>query len=139
MYDVDRFNGIAEFGVTILVRERPGLGLGFETHLALLTYGFDVLRLQKMYVHVKSDNPSAIWTCERFGMIREGTLWSHRWKSGAFLDLLVYGLLRAELDPGLLDWRAVTDPATAFEQSDEIRLVCGVVDNRCLDACGWGC
>ena len=73
--DVDRFNGVAKFGVTVFVRERPGSRPRLRGRvLRAADLRLDVLRLQKMYVHVKSDNPSAIWTCERFGMIREGTL-----------------------------------------------------------------
>ncbi len=106
MYGVDRHNGIGEIGVTIGDRGQWGTGAGFDAHLALIEYGFTYLGLQRIYGQVKSDNRGVLKLCERLGMTREGTLRRHRWKAGNHVDLVVFGLLKEEYDPGLRDWRA---------------------------------
>lgn len=105
LYAIDRHNGNCEFGVTISSVKARGLGIGFDTHLALVKFGFEHLRMCRMYAHVKADNVRALKTCERLKMTREGILRQHRWKAGEFVDLHLYGLMVDEWDPELLYWR----------------------------------
>lgn len=114
LYAIDRHNGIAELGVTIGDREHWGTGAGFDAHLALLDYGFDHCRLQRIYGQVKSDNAGVLRLCRRLGMTQEGVLRRHRWKSGGHVDLIMFGILAEEYDQSLVHWRdAGRKPAEA--------------------------
>lgn len=106
LYSIDRHNRISEFGVTIGDRGSWRGGFGFDAHLALMDYAFDTLGLRKLYGQVKSDNRAVLRLCERLGMTREGVLRGHRWRSGRFVDLVVFGIFADEYDRSLANWRA---------------------------------
>ena len=105
LYAIDRHNGTAEVGVTISDRAHWGTGAGFDAHLALLDYGFEFCRLQRIYGQVKADNVGVVKLCHRLGMTQEGTLRRHRWKPGGHVDLIIFGILVQEYDRSLANWR----------------------------------
>jgi RimJ/RimL family protein N-acetyltransferase len=112
LYNVDRFNGLAEIGATIAAASARRNGIGIDTYLALARYGFTTLGLNKVYGFVKAGNEAGRGTCVRIGLSEEGVLREHRWIEGERVDLHVYGLLAREWDARLVDWR-LHDAATA--------------------------
>ncbi len=106
LYDVDRFNSIAEIGVTITDPASRGLGVGIDTYVLLARFAFRGQRLNKVYAQVKGSNTVALATCERLGIRRHGVLPEHRWIDGAPDDLHIFGLLAREWSDDLIRWRA---------------------------------
>jgi RimJ/RimL family protein N-acetyltransferase len=101
LYNIDLHNGSSEFGVTIGDESFRGKGLGFDSHTALLYYGFALRRLHRIYGLVKADNIGVLGLCNRLGMTQEGVLREHRWKDGSYVDTIVLGILANEWGPGL--------------------------------------
>lgn len=99
LYNIDLHNGSSEFGVTIADDSFHGKGLGFDSHAALLYYGFALRRLHRIYGMVKADNIGVIGLCKRLGMRQEGVLRENRWKDGSYVDTIVLGILANEWVP----------------------------------------
>lgn len=99
LYSVDRINGNAEMGVSIVEPRLRGRGLGREAHRLLLAYGFDHLGLDRIYGHIKADNLPALRLAQAVGFTVEGTLRGHRRRAGTPVDLVIVGILRDERDP----------------------------------------
>ena len=98
LHDLDRISSHAELGLGILGAENRGRGLGREACALALDHGFGEMRLQRVHLHVYTDNP-AVRLYARLGFRVEGTLRRHGWKRGAWRDQHVMGLLSEE-------WRA---------------------------------
>lgn len=98
LHDWDRVAAHAELGLGILRPTDRGKGMGEEACRLVLRHGFEELRLERVFLHVYTDNP-AVRLYERLGFRVEGTLRRHGWKRGAWRDQHVMGLLRGEWRP----------------------------------------
>jgi [ribosomal protein S5]-alanine N-acetyltransferase len=85
----------AELGYWI-GREHWGHGYATEAAAALLRFGFDELRLQRVYAFHLSRNPASGRVMQKIGMRHEGRLRQHVRKWEMLEDLDVYGILRGE-------------------------------------------
>jgi RimJ/RimL family protein N-acetyltransferase len=61
-------------------------------------YGADVLGLRRIEAKAYEYNPLSINTLKRNGFTHEGTLRKASWRDGRYWDILVFGLLREELE-----------------------------------------
>ena len=95
LHDLDRLASHAELGLGILGVENRGRGLGGEACRLALHHAFGEMRLQRVHLHVYTDNP-AVRLYERLGFRIEGTLRRHGWKRGAWRDQHVMGILCEE-------------------------------------------
>lgn len=95
---VEPVGRLAELGIGLLRAEQRGRGHGTEAIRLLLAHGFGALALQRVFLHVVSDNPAAR-LYERVGFRREGLLRRHLWKRGAYRDQVVMAILREEWAP----------------------------------------
>jgi ribosomal-protein-alanine N-acetyltransferase len=77
-----------------------GQGLATEAARALVTYGFQTLRLHRIHAQHLTRNPQSGRIMVKLGMRHEGTLRQHRRKWGAFEDVDLYGMLAADLRAG---------------------------------------
>ena len=84
-------------------RRHWGRGLGFHALVALYEFAFRHANLNRVYTHIKADNRGVIRLARRLGMSEEGLLREHRWKSGKYVDVVVFGLLRRDWDFGALE------------------------------------
>jgi RimJ/RimL family protein N-acetyltransferase len=96
LYSIDQGHSVAEIGVSLLDPELQGGGLGFEAHQRWVRYAFEDLGFQKLTGTIKSSNTRALALAKKLGMQTEGILRSHRYVSGARIDLVLLGLLREE-------------------------------------------
>ena len=71
-------------------------GYASEAGMAVLHYGFDQLKLNRIHAHHFAGNPSSGRVLEKLGMQSEGTMRQHVRKWGVFEDVVMYGLLRSE-------------------------------------------
>jgi [ribosomal protein S5]-alanine N-acetyltransferase len=86
----------AEIGYWIGV---PYWGNGYATEAAraLLHYGFDQLKLNRIYASHFSNNPASGRIMAKLGMKPEGCLRGHLLKWGEYLDLVIYGMTKEDL------------------------------------------
>ena len=71
-------------------------GYGTEAAAAVLRFAFDRLKLNRVEAHHMSRNPASGRIMKRIGMHHEGTLHQFIKKWGAFEDVEIYGLVRAQ-------------------------------------------
>jgi RimJ/RimL family protein N-acetyltransferase len=71
-------------------------GYGSETTGLMIKYGFDVLNLNRIQLHVCVTNEAGIKAYERAGFVKEGLLRQAMYKEGAYYDFFVMGILRQE-------------------------------------------
>jgi RimJ/RimL family protein N-acetyltransferase len=84
---------------TILGDRRPETrGYGVQASRLMAYYGVDVLGLRRLEAKAYEYNPLSINTLKRNGFTHEGTLRKASWRDGRYWDILVFGLLRDELD-----------------------------------------
>jgi RimJ/RimL family protein N-acetyltransferase len=92
---------IANFGITIGVKDLEGRGIGTEATALIVGYGFDTLNLERIWLEVPAFNKRAIRLYERVGFGREGTLRAHAFVEGRRHDVLIMGMLRGDVNrPG---------------------------------------
>lgn len=77
-----------------------GRGYATEAAAAVIRYGFEVLRLNRVHAHHFARNPASGRVMEKVGMRREGVLRQHVKKWGNYEDCVMYGLLRSEWGAG---------------------------------------
>jgi ribosomal-protein-alanine N-acetyltransferase len=71
-----------------------GRGYACEAAGAIIDYGFDVLKLNKVYAAHFDRNPASGRVLQKAGMTYEGTLRQHHKKWGEYVDILMYSKLR---------------------------------------------
>jgi ribosomal-protein-alanine N-acetyltransferase len=71
-------------------------GYGYETALALMTAGFGVLELHRIWATCDVHNSGSIALLEKLGMHREGTFRKHRRVKDSWRDTHIYALLADE-------------------------------------------
>src|SRR5262245_13405706 len=67
-----------------------------EAARAIVQYGFEVLRLHRIYASYMTRNPASGRVMQKIGMTYEGCLRQHVQKWGVFEDLAIYGILQSE-------------------------------------------
>jgi len=84
---------------TILGGRRPEWrGFGVQASRLMAYYGVDVLGLRRIEAKAYEYNPLSINTLKRNGFTHEGTLRQASLRDGRYWDILVFGLLRPELE-----------------------------------------
>jgi ribosomal-protein-alanine N-acetyltransferase len=91
--EIDRVHLQAELGYWIGV---PHWGQGYATEAAqaIVRYGFETLRLNRIYAHHMARNPASGRVLERVGMQQEGVLRQRVRKWGRFEDVVLYAVVR---------------------------------------------
>jgi RimJ/RimL family protein N-acetyltransferase len=113
LFEIDRQNGSAAFGITIGDPADWGQGMGSDAINALVDFAFGQLRLERVWLDTSHDNTRAQTTYERCGFVREGVL-RHSWfQDGEWLDDIRMALLREEwlALPRKRSWDLVADAA----------------------------
>jgi RimJ/RimL family protein N-acetyltransferase len=90
----------AEFGIFLGGPEEWGKGYGGEATRLLLDHGFDVLGLNRVWLHVHADNLRGLRAYARAGFRREGVLRQAALRGGRYLDVVVMAVLREEWAAG---------------------------------------
>ena len=92
---IDRSVNKAELGYWV---GKPFWNRGYATEaaIAVLAFGFDDLRLNRIHAAHLARNPSSGRVMEKAGMIREGTARQDAVRWGQYEDLVSYGILRED-------------------------------------------
>jgi len=84
-----------------LAPEQWGRGYATEAARALLRFGFEELKLHRIWAWCLAENVASTRVLEKIGMQREGRLRESEWLKQRWHDTLVYGILEHE-------WKGVT-------------------------------
>jgi RimJ/RimL family protein N-acetyltransferase len=87
-----------EFAIYLGEEAYKGRGLSKEATREALSFAFNQLGLQRVYLHVLEHNEIALKLYQRLGFQQEGVLRQHVYKNGAFRNELILSMLRAEFD-----------------------------------------
>ena len=96
LFEHDRINGSAELGIFIGERSEWGKGYGTDAVEAIVAFGFEAQRLERVWLNVWTENPRAQRAYEKAGFVHEGTLRHDRWERGQYTDGHVMSILRDE-------------------------------------------
>ncbi|MGH2401120.1 MAG: GNAT family N-acetyltransferase [Candidatus Limnocylindria bacterium] len=96
LFELDRLNGSAELGIFVGDKDEWGKGYGTDAVNALVDFGFEALRLERIWLEVWTENGRARRAYEKAGFVHEGTLRHDRYEGGQFTDGHVMSLLRDE-------------------------------------------
>ena len=86
----------AELQIRIGPPDRRRQGLGTEALELLLRHAFDDLNLRRVQLHALATNTAAIAAYEKLGFTVEGSLREAAYVGGAYVDLVLMGLLAGE-------------------------------------------
>lgn len=103
---IEPANSRCEWAYYLASADMRGRGVGAAVEYLVLRYVFEVLRLNKLWCEVFTDN-EAVWALHQsFGFKKEAELRAHIRKEGVFRDVIGLGLLRRE-------WSAARERAEA--------------------------
>lgn len=94
--NVDERNRHAELSIVIGNQDYWSKGFGTSIMEQLLTWGFNEMNLNRLYLHVFDFNERAIGLYEKVGFIKEGTKREMLYRHGRYCDVLYYGMLRQD-------------------------------------------
>lgn len=96
---IDNVARKAEIAV-VLLPEARGRGVATEGLSLLLSYAFDTMNLNRVWLRCAAENARALALYERLGFRREGLLREELFIDGRAQDAVVMGLLRSEYNGG---------------------------------------
>jgi len=89
-------NRSAEFAILLGDKSAWGQGYGEEAGRLICAHGFAVLNLHRIHCGTFASNAGMMRLAEKLGMQREGVQRQAAYKNGAYVDVVLYGLLRGE-------------------------------------------
>ena len=92
--NIDYDNSKAEFGIFIGESTAHGKGYGTIATGLIADFGFQELKLNKIYLSVFHDNKGAIRSYEKAGFKEEGLMRQEYYKDGHFMDVLQMAMLK---------------------------------------------
>jgi RimJ/RimL family protein N-acetyltransferase len=96
VFEVDRLNGSAGFGLAIGEHGERGRGLGTDAVNAILDFCFGQLRLERVWLVTDSVNERAQHVYEKAGLVHEGRLRKAFYQDGDYQDDIRMAILRDE-------------------------------------------
>ncbi|MGH3993038.1 MAG: GNAT family N-acetyltransferase [Pseudonocardiaceae bacterium] len=103
VFEIDRHNGSAAFGITIGDPSLWGHGLGTDAINAIVDFAFGQLRLERLWLGTDARNTRAHAAYAKAGFTVEGRLRRAYFQDGEFVDEIRMAMLRDE-------WAALTRP-----------------------------
>ena len=94
--DIDRTHRRAEFGIFIGEESLMGHGIGSECIRLIVEYGFQNLRLHKIFLRVLADNEIARKSYEKAGFMQEAYLKDEVCIRGIYKDLILMRIINPQ-------------------------------------------
>lgn len=99
LLDIDWIARSANFAILIGDRGCWGGGVGHEAGALVVGYGFERLNLNRIYCGTSAENKGMQRLAEKLRMKPEGLRRQAMFKSGRYVDVIEYGVLRDEYLP----------------------------------------
>jgi ribosomal-protein-alanine N-acetyltransferase len=96
VFEIDKTNGSAAFGLAIGEHSERGLGVGGDAVNVVLDFCFGQLRLERVWLVTDSVNLRAQHVYEKAGLVHEGRLRKAFYQDGTFQDDIRMAILRSE-------------------------------------------
>ena len=96
LLEIDRKNSKAEYYIAMGETEYKGKGVAKEASRLILSYGFEELGLNRIYLFTEVENVAAQKLFERVGFAREGVIRQDIVSHGKYVDRIAYGFLRED-------------------------------------------
>ncbi|MEA2056760.1 MAG: GNAT family protein [Patescibacteria group bacterium] len=93
---IDKHNQRTELDIIIGNKNDWGKGFGSQAIAAILNYLFQDLKLNKIWIEARANNPRAVAAYEKVGFKVEGKLKEQDYFNGEFVDCVRLGILRDE-------------------------------------------
>jgi len=93
---IDYVSKAAIFSIIVTKAENWGKGYGSEATKLMVEYGFEILNLNRIQLHVFAGNERGIKAYEKAGFVREGLLREAMYHNNEYCDFYVMGILRKE-------------------------------------------
>jgi diamine N-acetyltransferase len=92
----DWVSGMVTFYIVLLDKEVWGKGLGTEATQLIVDYGFNMLNLNRIQLHVNAENEPAKAVYTKIGFKHEGTLRQAMYKNSKYYDFWLMSILAEE-------------------------------------------
>ncbi len=97
LHAVDDEAHTCELGIEIGDRGYWGQGYGRDAVRLLLTYAFEHMNMNRVWLNTHSENERAIRCYKACGFVEEGRLRQQIWIRGHYVDRVIMGVLKAEI------------------------------------------
>ncbi len=94
--DIDRTHRRAEFGIFIGEQSQMHKGIGSECIRLIVRYGFEKLKLHKIFLRVLADNEIARRSYEKAGFMQEAYLKDEVCIRGSYKDLILMRIINPQ-------------------------------------------
>jgi len=91
---IDWVGRMATFYIAIAEKENWSQGYGSETTRMMVDYAFDTLNLNRIQLHVSTENQPALNTYRKIGFKEEGTLRQAMYFNGHYIDFYLMAILK---------------------------------------------
>jgi len=92
----DWVSGMVTFYIVLLDKTVWGKGLGTEATKLIVDYGFNMLNLNRIQLHVNAENEAAKAVYKKIGFKHEGTLRQAMYKNNKYYDFWLMSILAEE-------------------------------------------
>ncbi len=96
LLNIDRMNQKAEYYITIGEEQYKGKGIAYKASKLLLKYGFNELKLNKIYLFTEVNNLGAQRLFEKLGFKKEGKLVQDLIIKDRKIDRYIYGICKGD-------------------------------------------
>lgn len=93
---IDWVGRMATFYISICEAQNWSKGYGSEATRMIVDYAFDILNLNRVQLHVSTENPRAIRVYTKIGFVLEGTLRQAMYHHNRYVDFHLMGILRED-------------------------------------------
>jgi len=99
LFNFDETARTCELGIGIGDKAYWGRGYGRDAIRLLLRHAFRYRNFRKVWLRVNATNERGIRAYRACGFAEEGRLREHVWSDGAYVDLVLMGILRGDCEP----------------------------------------
>lgn len=111
LHHIERRDGTAAVGISILDPDYLGRGYGRDALMLLLDWSFRIENYRRIWLDTLGTNERAIRAYRACGFVEEGRWREHYYFDGAYVDGVAMGLLRQEWEAHRAAERAQEHPA----------------------------
>ena len=101
LLNIDDINKKAEFYICLGEKKYQGKGIAKKASMELIKQGFDIYKLNKIYLYTEVENIGAQKLFESIGFRKEGLLVEDLIYNGKKIDRFVYGINRKDFIYGI--------------------------------------